>query len=97
MKINKLYDDVYEIEEFLTEQELSDVYTIINNTPEQDWFDEEAKNENNTPDFWYGKNLYFKSKWSRKSMFFRPDIRKFIIFRYSKLLFRIINESYMYV
>jgi hypothetical protein len=61
MKINKLYDDVYEIEEFLTEQELADVYTIINNTPEQDWFDKEVKNENNTPDFWFGKNLYFKS------------------------------------
>jgi Rps23 Pro-64 3,4-dihydroxylase Tpa1-like proline 4-hydroxylase len=61
MKINKLYDDVYEIEEFLTEEELSDVYEIINNTPEEDWFDQEAKNENNTPDFWYGKSLYFKS------------------------------------
>lgn len=62
MKINKLYDDVYEVEEFLTEQELADVYTIINNTPEEDWFDEESRNENNTSDFWYGKNLYFKSE-----------------------------------
>jgi hypothetical protein len=61
MKINKLYDDVYEVEEFLTEQELADVYTIINNTPEEDWFDKSVKDKNNTPDFWYGKNLYFES------------------------------------
>lgn len=61
MKINKLHEDVYEIEEFLTEKELADVYAIINNTPEEDWFDEESKNKNNTPDFWYGKNLYFTS------------------------------------
>jgi hypothetical protein len=61
MKINKLYDDVYEVEEFLTEQELADVYTIINNTPEKDWFDKSVKDKNSTPDFWYGKNLYFES------------------------------------
>ena len=61
MKINKLHEDVYEIEDFLTEKELADVYTIINNTPEEDWFDKESKNQNNTPDFWYGKNLYFTS------------------------------------
>jgi hypothetical protein len=60
MKINKLYDDVYEVEEFLTEQQLSDVYTIINNTPEEGWFDESTKKENGTEDFWFGKSLYFK-------------------------------------
>jgi hypothetical protein len=61
MKINKLYEDVYEVEEFLTEQELADVYTIINNTLEEDWFDKSVKDKNDTPDFWYGKNLYFES------------------------------------
>jgi hypothetical protein len=57
MKINKLYDDVYEVEEFLTEQELADVYNIINNTPEEDWFDKSVKDINSTSDFWYGKTL----------------------------------------
>jgi hypothetical protein len=61
MKINKLYDDVYEIENFLSEQELFEVYKIINNTPEGEWFDEISKEEQNTPDFWHGKNLYFKN------------------------------------
>jgi hypothetical protein len=62
MKINKLYEDVYEIEEFLTEQELADVYAIINSTPEEVWFDELSRKQNNTPDFWHGKNLYFTSE-----------------------------------
>ena len=33
MEINKLHDDVYEIKNFLTQQELLDVYSIIRNTP----------------------------------------------------------------
>lgn len=62
MKINKLYEDVYEIENFLSEDELLEVYKIIDNTPEADWFDEELKIQHNTSDFWFGKNLYFKDK-----------------------------------
>lgn len=61
MKINKLYDDVYEIENFLTEEELSEVYKIINDTPESEWFDEESRQKHQTSDFWFGKNLYFKT------------------------------------
>jgi len=61
MKINKLYNDVYEIEEFLTEQELAEVYNIINGTPEEDWFAESDSNNDKTADFWYGKNLHFSS------------------------------------
>jgi Rps23 Pro-64 3,4-dihydroxylase Tpa1-like proline 4-hydroxylase len=60
MKINKLYDDVYEINDFLTNDEMSEVYKIINNSPEEKWFDEEMKKEQQIPDFWFGKNLYFK-------------------------------------
>lgn len=59
MEINKLHDDVYEINNFLTKQELSDVYKIIQKTPEEAWFDEHMKEKQNTPDFWFGKNLYF--------------------------------------
>jgi len=59
MEINKLYDDVYEIRNFLTDYELSEVYKIIDNTPEEKWFDEDKKKEHETSDFWYGKNLHF--------------------------------------
>jgi|694.fasta_scaffold18221_15 hypothetical protein len=59
MEINKLYDDVYEIKNFLSKEELDAVNFIIQNTPEEAWFDEEAKKRNEIPDFWYGKHLRF--------------------------------------
>ena len=59
--VKKISDDVYEIKNFLTKEELSEVYKIINNTPEEDWFDKVSNDQKNTPDFWYGKNLYFES------------------------------------
>ena len=62
MEINKLHDDVYEIQNFLTQQELLDVYSIIQNTPDKAWFDEQMKEKHNIPDFWFGKNLYFTEK-----------------------------------
>lgn len=59
MNINKLYDDVYEINNFLTDEEMKEVYKIIDNTPEENWFDKDLKEQHQTSDFWYGKNLYF--------------------------------------
>jgi hypothetical protein len=61
-KINKLHDDVYEIQNFLTEQELLDVYSIIQNTPEEAWFDVKTKELDGATNFWFGKNLFFKEK-----------------------------------
>jgi alkylated DNA repair dioxygenase AlkB len=58
MDIIKLHDDVYEINNFLTNEELDEVYKIINNLKEEDWFSEEEDNK----DFWYGKNLEFYTK-----------------------------------
>jgi hypothetical protein len=57
MNILKLSDDVYEIKNFLTDQENEEVYKIINKATEQDWFNKELNDENKTPEFWYGKNL----------------------------------------
>jgi len=62
MEINKLHDDVYEIKNFLTQQELLDVYSIIRNTPEEAWFNDENKKKNDVTDFWFGKNLHFTQK-----------------------------------
>lgn len=57
MQIHKLYDDVYEIKNFLSSQEIDDVNNIINTVTEEDWLNQDLNQKNNTPDFWYGKNL----------------------------------------
>lgn len=62
MKINKLYDDLYEINDFLTEDQMSQVLEIIKNTPEERWFDEQDRQEKNISEFWFGKSLYFKQR-----------------------------------
>ena len=40
MNIVKLHEDVYEINDFLTGEELEEVYKIINSTEEEAWFSE---------------------------------------------------------
>lgn len=62
MKINKLHEDVYEINDFLTKEELDEVYSIINNLKEEDWFSEETAKDKDFYDFWNGKNIEFKEK-----------------------------------
>ncbi len=62
MKVNKLYDDLYEVENFLTDEELAEVYKIIKDTPEEAWFDQDAREKQNVSDFWFGKSLYFTEK-----------------------------------
>lgn len=59
MHVKKLSDDVYEISDFLNETEISDVRKIVQNTPEEKWFDEDMISANGVPEFWQGKNLYF--------------------------------------
>jgi len=59
MQITKLYDDVYEINNFLTDEELKEVYEIINRTEEESWFSKEASGDKG---FWYGKNLQTKGE-----------------------------------
>lgn len=60
MKINKLYDDVYEVENFLNEEEFSKVINLINSIPEEKWFEESLKDK--LPEFWYGKQIFFEEK-----------------------------------
>ena len=60
MNILKLADNVYQVENFLTDQENKEVYKIINSVTEETWLDKELSNKNKTPDFWYGKDLVFK-------------------------------------
>jgi hypothetical protein len=58
MKITKIHEDVYEISNFLTEEELSEVNEIISSLKEEDWFLMKA----NSKDFWYGKNIEFSTE-----------------------------------
>jgi hypothetical protein len=55
-KINKLAEDVYEIENFLDNSELSQMLETINGAKEPDWYD--TTYINNEEDFWYGKSLF---------------------------------------
>lgn len=60
MNINKLSEDLYEITDFLSEEQMSEVSKIINETSEDEWFNEQDRVEKHVPDFWFGKSLYFK-------------------------------------
>ena len=62
MKINKIYDDVYEIENFLTDSEFEEVKKVINGFSEEDWNNEKMRVENQIPDFWFGKQIVFKEE-----------------------------------
>lgn len=54
--INKLAEDVYEIENFLTPSEMSKISEIISNANEDDWNDRNYIYDKS--DFWYGKSLF---------------------------------------
>ena len=55
-KINKLAEDVYEIENFLSEIELYKFASVISNANEMQWHDKNyIPNEES---FWYGKSLF---------------------------------------
>jgi hypothetical protein len=56
-KINKLAEDVYEIENFLNDIELKEILKIINDANEEKWFDKSYISDES--DYWYGKSLFF--------------------------------------
>ena len=55
-KINKLAENVYEIENFLDSSELESILAIINQATEDQWHDKNYIGDEN--DFWYGKSLF---------------------------------------
>jgi Rps23 Pro-64 3,4-dihydroxylase Tpa1-like proline 4-hydroxylase len=61
VKITKLAEDVYQITDFLTEEELAQVNLVINGLTEDMWFPGEKK-EKDDSDFWYGKNINLASE-----------------------------------
>jgi hypothetical protein len=54
--INKLADDVYEIKNFLNDDELKLILDILSKTTEEDWFDPNQISD--TKDFWYDKSFF---------------------------------------
>lgn len=58
MEITKLHDGVYQINDFLTNDELEEVLDLIRITPEKAWFGDESKADKDFSDFWYGKTLF---------------------------------------
>jgi len=61
MNITKLHEDLYEINDFLTAEELSEVYKIINSLKEEDWFSEKTVKDKDFANFWDGKNIQFQT------------------------------------
>jgi hypothetical protein len=59
MKITKLHEDIYEVADFLTKQELEEVFQIINKASDQDWFSEDTLLNQDPTSFWYGKTIDF--------------------------------------
>jgi hypothetical protein len=56
MIINKIYDNIYEIENFITDEECQEILEIAYLSKEEDWHVD--KDEYNTSEFWSDKSLY---------------------------------------
>lgn len=54
--INKIADEVYEIENFLEQSELNEILNIIKNTTTEDWFDKDQVLGEH--DSWYDKSFF---------------------------------------
>lgn len=56
MKINKISKDIYEIENFVTEDQIRRALDFINSLKEEDWWIENEHADKNS--FWYGKQYH---------------------------------------
>jgi hypothetical protein len=54
VKINKIYPEIYEIENFIDDNEQKQVLDLINSINEKDWFKNDSGYET---DFWAGKTI----------------------------------------
>ena len=72
-KINKLAEDVYEIENFLDYSELESILAIINQATEDQWHDKNYIGDEN--DFWYGKSLFLgeNNEFCKTAIFDKVD------------------------
>jgi hypothetical protein len=61
MIVNKVYDNIYEIENFITDDECESILNIISKLNEKDWFCEDEGYT--SPDFWIGKSMFFTNPY----------------------------------
>ena len=59
MIATKIHDDIYEIENFITDDEHRYILDLINSLDEKDWFCE--REDYTTPEFWFGKSMFFST------------------------------------
>jgi predicted 2-oxoglutarate/Fe(II)-dependent dioxygenase YbiX len=60
MKVKKIAEEVYEIKDFLTKEELLQVAKIIDSLSESDWLSDDTPLNEDPSDFWYGKTVDFQ-------------------------------------
>ena len=73
MIVNKVYNNIYEIENFITDDECQSILNIISDLNEKDWFREDE--DYSSPDFWIGKTMFFNNPYP----LFIEDINKRIV------------------
>lgn len=59
MIVNKIYNGIYEIENFITDEENDQIFKIIQSLSEEDWFVD--RDDYTTPGFWFGKSMFFEA------------------------------------
>jgi hypothetical protein len=57
MVVNKIYENIYEIEDFITDGECKSILNIISKLNETNWFPEDQRHM--MSDFWFGKSIRF--------------------------------------
>lgn len=68
MKINKIYEDLYEIKNFINDDELEEVFKIINSKTEEDWLRESE----DIPGHWKG-NMIFPNEKIMQTIYARAE------------------------
>ena len=80
MIVNKIYDDIYEIEDFITDDEHKYIIELINSLKEKDWFCE--REDYTTPEFWFGKSMFFPADYPQVIKNINKRIESLFMFSY---------------
>ena len=81
MIINKFYDGIYEIENFISDSECGEIFKIIDSTKESDWFCE--RDDYTTPEFWYGKSVFFNENQHKVIQDINKRLEDLFVFSYA--------------
>lgn len=90
MLINKVYDQIYEIENFINDDECKEIFTIIDLAKEKDWFCD--RDDYTTPDFWFGKSIFFDQGQPSVIQNINKKIEELFMFSYGRPLITSISR-----